>query len=117
MKAKTEELLYFLLWSAEKLMRPTFRNLTDSYESWAYRNGLIRQISTLERNRFLEAGESGSDARLYRLTDEGRLRALGGRDPEICWGDHGTASGVSCFLMSQWPATAIGSECDVISTI
>ena len=30
------------------LVRPTFRNLTDSYESWAYRNGLLRQVSMLE---------------------------------------------------------------------
>jgi hypothetical protein len=31
-KPRTEELLYFMLWSADRLMRPTFRNLTDSYE-------------------------------------------------------------------------------------
>ena len=49
MKPKTEELLNLLLWSAEKLTRPTFRNLTDSYESWAYRNGLLRQVSALEK--------------------------------------------------------------------
>jgi hypothetical protein len=32
--AKTEEFLNLFLWSAEQLMRPTFRNLTDSYEAW-----------------------------------------------------------------------------------
>ena len=42
MQPKTEEFLNFLLWSADLLARPTFRNLTDSYESWAYRNGLMR---------------------------------------------------------------------------
>jgi hypothetical protein len=31
MKPKTEEFLYFLLWSTELLTRPTVRNLTDSY--------------------------------------------------------------------------------------
>jgi len=40
MQPRTEEFLNLLFWSAEKLMWPTFRNLTDSYESWAYRNGL-----------------------------------------------------------------------------
>ena len=42
MKPQTEEFLNFLLWSVEMLARPTFRNLTDSYESWAYRNNLLR---------------------------------------------------------------------------
>jgi hypothetical protein len=32
---KTEELLNLLLWSADQSMHPTFRNLTDSCESWA----------------------------------------------------------------------------------
>jgi hypothetical protein len=49
LKAKTEELLYVLLWSAEQLTRPSFRNLTDSYESWAYRHGFLRQIAALEK--------------------------------------------------------------------
>lgn len=83
-KPKTEEFLNFLLWSSEKLMRPTFRNLTDSYESWAYGNGLMRQAASLEKNGFIERGGNASD-RLYRLTEEGRLHALGGRDPEAQW--------------------------------
>ena len=66
-------------------MRPTFRNLTDSYESWAYRNGLLRQISTLEKGQLIEARGDGSDERVYRLTAQGRLCALGGRDPQVRW--------------------------------
>lgn len=85
MKAKTEELLNLLLWSADKLARPTFRNLTDSYESWAYRNGLPRQISTLEKGQLIEARGGGSDERVFRLTAQGRLCALGGRDPQVRW--------------------------------
>ena len=54
MQPNTEEFLNLLLWSAEKLGRPTFRNLTDSYESWAYRNGLFRQVASLERQQLLE---------------------------------------------------------------
>ena len=40
---------------------PTFRNLTDSYESWAYRNGLLRQVVTLERQQFLERDATAPD--------------------------------------------------------
>src|SRR5690348_16092378 len=54
MRAKTEEFLNLLLWSADLLARPTFRNLTDSYEGWAYRNGLLRQAAKLERQHLLE---------------------------------------------------------------
>jgi len=85
---KTEELLYLLLWSADVLMRPTFRNLTDSYESWAYRNGLSRQLATLQQLRLLERDTKASGDRLYRLTEQGRLHALGGRDPEVQWSRH-----------------------------
>ncbi len=81
---KTEEFLNLLLWSADMLMRPTFRNLTDSYESWAYRNGLSRQIIRLEKQQLIECRASPDD-RLYRLTTQGRLHALGGRDPQARW--------------------------------
>jgi phenylacetic acid degradation operon negative regulatory protein len=84
-KPKTEEFLNLLLWSADLLARPTFRNLTDSYESWAYRNGLMRQIATLERQQFLERDATAPEDRLYRLTSQGRLHVLGGRDPEAQW--------------------------------
>ena len=84
MNAKTEELLYFLLWSAEALTQPTFRNLNASYESWAYRRGFVRQIARLEKRRLVE-GRVDSGARIYRLTESGCLRALGGRDPTAQW--------------------------------
>lgn len=85
MNPKTEEFLNLLFWSANILARPTFRNLTDSYESWAYRNGLHKQVSRLERQQFLECDAASPDERLYRLTAQGRLRVLGGRDPEAQW--------------------------------
>jgi phenylacetic acid degradation operon negative regulatory protein len=88
MKPKTEELLYLLLWSADKLMRPTLCNLTDSFEGWAYRNGLSRQLATLEQLRLLERDPKMTGDRLYRLTEKGRLHALGGRDPEARWSRH-----------------------------
>ena len=85
MNTKTEEFLNLLLWSTGILTRPTFRNLTDSYEGWAYRNGLLRQVSRLERQLFLERDATAPNDRLYRLTAQGRLHVLGGRDPEQRW--------------------------------
>ena len=85
MKPKTEEFLNLLLWSAEKLTRPTFRNLTGSYESWAYRNGLLKQASILEDQQLIERNPVSPDDRLYRLTWQGRLHVLGGRDPQARW--------------------------------
>ena len=86
MHQKTDEFLNMLLWTLDLAMRPTFRNLDQSYEGWAYRNGFLRQIHNLAGNGFIERrGSSGADARVYRLTEEGRLRALGGRDPVHEW--------------------------------
>ncbi|MBI4325005.1 MAG: CRISPR-associated endonuclease Cas2 [Chloroflexi bacterium] len=85
MKAKTEELLYLALWACDTLSRPTFRNLTDSFEGWAYRNGFLRQLHRLENRQWLESQTSPTGDRLRRLTEAGRLQALGGRDPEACW--------------------------------
>ena len=85
MNSKTEEFLNLLLWSAEVLARPAFRNLTNSYESWAYRDGLVKQVSRLERQQLLERDANSRDDRLYRLTARGRLHALGGRDPQKQW--------------------------------
>jgi phenylacetic acid degradation operon negative regulatory protein len=85
MKPRTEEFLNLLLWSADLLTRPTFRNLTDSYESWAYRNGLLRQVATLEQHQLVERDPATLDDRMYRLTWQGRLHALGGRDPQARW--------------------------------
>jgi hypothetical protein len=85
MQPKTEELLNFLLWPGDKLMQPTFRNLTDSYESWAYRNGLLPQVAKLERQQLLKRDPKSAPDRLYRLAEQGRLHALGGRDPQAQW--------------------------------
>jgi phenylacetic acid degradation operon negative regulatory protein len=88
MKPKTEELLYLLLWAAETAARPTFRNLTESFEGWAYRNGLHQQLAALEKAKFLESqGEKPVD-RVHRLTEAGRLLALGGCDPVARWKRH-----------------------------
>lgn len=84
-KPKTEEFLYLLLWTADQMMRPTFRNLTQSFEGWAYQNGFLRQLEELERRKLLERQRTQATGRIYRLTEQGRLHVLGGRDPEAHW--------------------------------
>lgn len=86
MNAKTELLLLHLLWSADVMLRPTFRNLNQGFEGWAYRSGFLPQIHRLEAEGFLESNKSTlGKSRLIRLTEAGRIAALGGRDPEHGW--------------------------------
>ncbi len=85
MKPRTEELLYLLLWGADQLARPTFRNLTDSFESWAYKNGFLRQLQELEARKLVERQSGDAADAVYRLSESGRLAALGGCDPETEW--------------------------------
>jgi phenylacetic acid degradation operon negative regulatory protein len=86
MDTKTEDLLWMMLWTCETLSRPTWRNLTESFEGWAYRNGFLRQLQRLEKQQWLERQSGHSGDRLHRLSEAGRLRALGGRDPVARWG-------------------------------
>lgn len=85
MKATTEEFLYVLLWTAESLMRPTWRNLNDGFEAWAWRSGLGRRVAELRQQQLLETVPLVLPHAVVRLTDAGRLAALGGRDPEVQW--------------------------------
>lgn len=86
MGTKGEDLLWTMLWACDMFSRPTFRNLTDSFESWAYRSGYLRQLQRLERRQLIESLTDSSGDRLHRLTEAGCLLALGGRDPERLWG-------------------------------
>jgi DNA-binding transcriptional regulator PaaX len=85
MKPKTEELLYLLLWACDMATRPTFRNLTESFEGWVYRNGFQRQLSALEKQQLLETKPEPNGGRLHRLTAAGRALALGARAPVARW--------------------------------
>jgi phenylacetic acid degradation operon negative regulatory protein len=80
-----EEFLYLMLWTSDMIFRPSWRNLTDSFEAWACRQRLMPRLLELERRKFLERSPTSTDGRVLRLTDLGRLRALGGRDPEQQW--------------------------------
>lgn len=86
MKGKTELILYHCMWMADMMMRPSWRNLNGSFEEWSYRNGFQRQVHTLEQQGLLESTEAdGATKRVYRLTREGMLRALGNIQPEDHW--------------------------------
>lgn len=85
MTSKTEDLLYMLLCGCETLSCPTWRNLTESFEGWAYRHGLLRQLQRLEKQQMIERQVYPHRDRLHRLTEAGRLEALGGRDPDAAW--------------------------------
>ncbi len=83
MHRNTEEFLYTMLWAANMLSRPTLRNLTDSYETWAYRNGIRQRLTRLEAQALIE--RKARQDRVYRLTRAGVLAAIGGRNPEEHW--------------------------------
>ncbi|HUF64030.1 MAG TPA: hypothetical protein VMN36_18275 [Verrucomicrobiales bacterium] len=85
MNTRAEETLYFLLWSVALLMRPTFRNMTDPSESWTCRTATEPPVSRLLKRKWLRVNRLGPGDRLFRLTEPGRLRALGGRDPLTQW--------------------------------
>jgi phenylacetic acid degradation operon negative regulatory protein len=87
MQPKSEELLYTLCWALTVMTQPTMGNMMSSYESWAYRNGLRRQVETMSKRGFFEGDGDSDDPkdRVYRLSALGRRHALGGRNPEECW--------------------------------
>lgn len=85
MKPQTEELLYYLLWTGDSLMRPTWHNLGESFDDWAWRNGLSRRLAVLARERLIERHPEPNLDRVVRLSQAGKQRALGGRDPMQQW--------------------------------
>jgi DNA-binding transcriptional regulator PaaX len=86
MKSKTELILYHLFWMADCAMRPGTSRIGESFEEWAYKGGFLRQVRELERQGFLESTpEWKGTQRVVKLTEKGRLRALGGSDPERRW--------------------------------
>jgi phenylacetic acid degradation operon negative regulatory protein len=86
MKPRTELLLYQLEWTLDKMLRPTWRNLDSSFESWAYGSGLLRQIQRLEAQAFIESRrDAKSGLRVIRLTDKGLSAGRMGTDPVQRW--------------------------------
>jgi DNA-binding transcriptional regulator PaaX len=102
MKPRTEELLYFLLWTADTLMKPSWRHLEgDSFEGWAWRNGLGRRLAELAHQQLIERHPEPNLDRVVRLTDKGKQLALGGRDPMEQWSR--TWDGIWRFVLFDVP--------------
>jgi phenylacetic acid degradation operon negative regulatory protein len=86
MHPRTELLLYQLAWNLDKLLRPTWRNLDSSLESWAYGNGVLRQVQRLEAQAFIETRrDEKTGQRVMRLTAKGLAAGRVGDDPEQRW--------------------------------
>ena len=84
MKPKTELFLYTLLWGVNIVSRPTFRSMNESFEGWAWRNGLLRRIRGLEQAGLVSV-EKNLNEKIVALTQKGNLLALGGFDPTVLW--------------------------------
>jgi phenylacetic acid degradation operon negative regulatory protein len=83
-KSEAEDWLSVLLWGTEKLLFPSWSKLFEPYEWWEYKEQMRYRFYRLERNG-LVTREQRAGQLVYRITDLGRLEALGGRDPESRW--------------------------------
>lgn len=84
MKAKTELLLYQLLWIGDQVAHPTFGNLSASFETWTYNKALRQTINRLEHQEFLETHGKSLD-QVIHLTEKGRKIFTTDLDPETEW--------------------------------
>ncbi len=84
LKTQAEDWLSVLLWGAEKLLWPTWPKRFESYEWWQYKQRMRHHVRHLEQRRLL-AREHRAGRVVYRLTELGRLTAMGGADPPRRW--------------------------------
>lgn len=82
--SRAEDLLAVLLRIADILARPSPYNILRGFEAWDYENSLRPHLKQLERARLLERHGSGR-GRTFRVTERGRLAALGGVNPVQRW--------------------------------
>lgn len=80
-----EVFLWEMLSMAELFMRPTATRAFYSFEDVGLQGEIARHIHRLEAKAYLEHQPGGAKDRLYRLTEKGRLAALGGLDPTREW--------------------------------
>jgi phenylacetic acid degradation operon negative regulatory protein len=87
MQSRTFDFLCNLLEVLAFLSRPTLANAMHGSRYWGRPAVRERNLSDLSKRGYLrlEKGDRSPKDRIVRLTEKGRLRALGGRDPEICW--------------------------------
>ena len=81
--------MYQLLWAESGLATNFLGGINETYGFWASRSGFGRQVGRWEAEGILETVEPGLQKdRIIRLTQAGRLAAMGGRDPEERWARH-----------------------------
>jgi phenylacetic acid degradation operon negative regulatory protein len=86
MKARTELLLYQMAYAFDRLSRPTWKNIDATFGSWAYGNGLLRQIQRLEAQAYIESSrDETTGKRVIRLTEKGLAAGRIGWDPDQRW--------------------------------
>lgn len=85
MKPMLEDWLLALSWGLDVLSRPTFERVMGPCETWEDRNRFYNQLQYLARQGLMQR-ERHAEKLVFRLTESGRLAALGGRDPEARWG-------------------------------
>ncbi|MBM3858357.1 MAG: hypothetical protein FJ395_01755 [Verrucomicrobia bacterium] len=83
-RSMVEDALLMLLWTADKLSRPTLSNLMESYEGWEWRNRIPRQLQRMEQRQLLAREKQGEQI-VFQLTSLGRLEILGGKDAPAQW--------------------------------
>ena len=83
-RAQADDLFLILLWGADKFLQPSVWNALRSYEAWLYDNRFRMQFRHLE-DKGLIRRRGRARKMVCRLTREGRLSALGGRDPASHW--------------------------------
>jgi DNA-binding transcriptional regulator PaaX len=83
-KPMLEDWLPVLIWAGDFISRPTWHNLFRSTEAIEHQDRLLRQLRYLEQRALLRQ-EQRAGQWVLRLTELGRLAALGGRDPEARW--------------------------------
>lgn len=88
MKARTEELLYLLMWGVETMTRTNPRKEDRCFERWVVVNGFHTHLAELQRRKLIEEQIEQTRAgvqRVVKLTQTGRLAALAEVDPEQAW--------------------------------
>jgi phenylacetic acid degradation operon negative regulatory protein len=84
--ARTELFLYSVAYAIHPLLFPpsVFRP-TESFEAWASRNGMLRQIQRLEAQSMLEKVRRENYLGAVRLTEQGRELSIFNLDPHKEW--------------------------------
>jgi DNA-binding transcriptional regulator PaaX len=84
LRVEVEDWLMVLAWGAGKLLVPTLANWWEPYEAWEHRQRFRYQARRLEQYGWAQRVKENGQPWL-QLTEQGRLTALGGRDPVPQW--------------------------------